>query len=177
MRPLLVILDLDETLVHIPAQPLAQRPHFAIDGYAGYRRPLLDSFLTQLRARYPLAVWTSANRDYAESVLAEIMPWRAELVFLWCSEQCTSAGAAGTTGSFKAPDTLVKAGYALERLVIVDDSPEKHLHNYRNLLRVVPFLGDPADNELPAVLRYLEWLALQPDVSAVDKRNWRVSAD
>jgi RNA polymerase II subunit A small phosphatase-like protein len=177
MKPLLVVLDLDETLVHIPAQPLAARPDFTVDGYAGYRRPQLASFLAQLRERYQLAVWTSANRNYAESVLAEVMPWRAELVFLWCSEQCSAAGAAGSSGLYKAPEKLAKAGFDLKRLVIVDDSPEKHLHSYRNLLPVLPFLGDPSDKELAAVLRYLEWLDAQPDVGSVDKRDWRPSVE
>lgn len=38
-----------------------------------------------------------------------------------------------------------RRGYNLRRVLIVDDTPEKVLHNYGNAIYATPFLGDPAD--------------------------------
>ncbi len=80
MNRLLVILDLDETLVHVPDYPLARRADFEVLGHAGYRRPFLDEFLGQLRGRYDVAVWTAAGRDYAQAVVSTIIPWWTEQI-------------------------------------------------------------------------------------------------
>lgn len=160
MERLLVILDLDETLVHVTEHPLALRPDFTVRGFAGYRRPHLDAFLAELRGRYDLAIWTTADQEYAHAVVAEIMPWRAELAFLWCRH------------ATKKVSEVVDRDPG--RVVFVDDSPEKHLKNYDNLIHIQPFLGDPSDEELPAVARYIHSLEDAANVRAIEKRNWRV---
>jgi RNA polymerase II subunit A small phosphatase-like protein len=172
---LLIILDLDETLVHVTENPPAWRPHFTVRGYTGYRRPHLDSFFEELRGRYDLAVWTAAGRAYAEAVLTEVMPWHAELAFLWCADRCTEYFDHETRDrtTIKRIEKVRKQGYDLARVVVIDDSPEKHLKNYGNLIPVKPFLGDPSDDELPAVARYIHSLEDEPNVRAIEKRYWR----
>jgi len=66
-----------------------------------------------------------------------------------------------------------RRGYALERVLVVDDSPEKHTRNYGNLVRVEPFLGDPSDDELSHLARYLPTLAKAENVRSIEKRRWR----
>lgn len=63
--------------------------------------------------------------------------------------------------------------YPLERVLVVDDSPEKHLKNFGNLVRVAPFEGDPNDRELDALSVYLTSLATCTNLRAVEKRGWR----
>lgn len=175
MKPLLVILDLDETLVHATEEPFERAAQLQVGPYFVYFRPYLNAFLTVLRERYQVAVWTSAGRDYAEEVVSAIMPWREQLAFLWSAERCTEHFNHETRNR----DTLKKLrkvrgrGFDLERVVMVDDSPEKHIRNYGNLVQVEPFLGDESDDELPAVLRFIDTLAVQPNVRAVEKRGWR----
>lgn len=48
-RPLL-ILDLDETLVHARTKPLPHAPDLSIAPYVLYRRPGLEGFLQQVAA-------------------------------------------------------------------------------------------------------------------------------
>lgn len=174
MNRLLVILDLDETLVHVTEHPPVWRPHFTVRGFAGYRRPHLDAFFDELRGRYDLAVWTAAGRAYTEEVLSEIMPWHAELAFLWCADRCTEHFDDETRGltTIKKIEKVVEHGYDLARVLVVDDSPEKH-RSYGNLIPVRPFLGDPSDDELPAVARYIHSLEVVPNVQAIEKRGWR----
>nr|WP_305119105.1 NIF family HAD-type phosphatase [Tahibacter harae] len=68
---------------------------------------------------------------------------------------------------------LRRRDYGLRRVLVVDDSPEKHTRNYANLVAVQAFEGDPADDELPRLARYLEQLAPEPDHRRVEKRRWR----
>lgn len=177
VNPLLVILDLDETLVYGTEQPLARSADLRVGPYFVYLRPHLGSFLSVLRERYSLAVWTSAGRDYAYGVVSSIMPWHAELEFFWCAERCTDHFDHETRNrnTIKKLSKVKAKGYDLERVVMVDDSPEKHVRNYGNLIHVLPFLGDEKDDELPAVLRFIDMLALQPNVRAIEKRGWRLT--
>ncbi len=174
MSRLLVILDLDETLVHVPDHPLSRRRDFEVHGHAGYARPHLTEFLDGLRRRYDVAIWTSADRAYAEAIVAEIVPRHHDLAFLWSREHCTEHFDQQSNGrtTIKTLQRVGAHGYDLGRVIMVDDAPEKHLRDYENLVPVAPFLGDYADRELPAVAAFIHTLAAVPDVRSVDKRFW-----
>jgi RNA polymerase II subunit A small phosphatase-like protein len=176
-KRLLVILDLDETLVHVPDQPLGRRADFTVAEHVGYCRPHLEGFLSELRERYRVAIWTAAGHDYAQAVVSAIVPWHVELAFLWSAEHCTAHLDRETreASTFKKLGKVEELGFDLARVLMVDDSPEKHLRNYANLVPIAPFLGSHADVELPAVAAYLRSLADHPDVRTVEKRFWRTA--
>lgn len=169
-RPLL-ILDLDETLVHARTKPLPHAPDFSIAPYVLYRRPGLEAFLQQVAAHYRLAVWTSSSPAYAQAVVSHVFEAPQQLVFVWASDRCTLRRdmELDTWTQTKPLRKLRRRGYDLRR----DDSPEKHTRNYGNLVAVQAFEGDPADGELPRLARYLEQLAPEPDYRRVEKRRWR----
>ncbi len=160
---LLVILDLDETLVHVPEQPLSRPPDFRVRGYPAYRRPHLESFLKELRGRYEVAIWTTAVAAYAEAVVAEIIPFRSELAFLWSAEECV------VEGGVKALRRVAALGFDLARVLVVDDSPEKLPEDSASLVRVTPFLGASDDTELPFIAADIHRLAEQEDVRTIEK--------
>ncbi len=64
-------------------------------------------------------------------------------------------------------------GFDLDKVIVVDDSPEKLLLNYGNLLRVNPFYGDKNDNELIYLMKYLSLLEKESNVRAIEKRMWK----
>lgn len=177
MDRLLVILDLDETLVYAADTPLSTRPDFTAANYAVYRRPHLDAFLQGLREQYRLAVWTASGRSYAEAVVSQIMPWHAELAFFWSAERCTQHFDHETRDrtTIKKLHKVKQRGYDLGRVVVVDDSPEKHIRNYGNLLHVTRWEGAAEDQELPAALDFIHNLASAPNVRAIEKRFWRTT--
>src|SRR6185436_6220697 len=88
--PLLVILDLDETLVHATEYSLGRPSDFTVERYHVYKRPHVETFLRDLRTEFRVAIWTASGRSYAEPVVDALISWRAQLEFLWCSERCTS---------------------------------------------------------------------------------------
>jgi len=171
-RSLLVILDLDETLVHVPDHPLDRRADFDVLGHDGYRRPHLAAFLDGLRGRHDVAIWTTAQRDYADAIVSAIVPWRSELAFVWTAEQCSPHVDAqtGHRGAIKDIEAVRSEGYDLSRTVMIDDAPERHPCSSANLVPIPPFLGDPRDTELGRLATFIEALARQPDVRAVEKR-------
>jgi len=176
----LLVLDLDETLIYATDLPLTNREaDFRIGRWYVYKRPSVDSFLEGCHARFArVAVWTSASATYAAAVVAHLFPERGEwLTFVWSGERCTERYDHETGESVSCKDMgklRRRLRVDLATVIAVDDSPEKHRRGYGNLVRVRPFFGDPADDELPALLAYLDHLRHAPNVRAVEKRNWRV---
>jgi TFIIF-interacting CTD phosphatase-like protein len=176
-RPLL-ILDLDETLVHgrdgpDPALPPAD---FSVLGYYIWQRPGLAAFLAAAGAWFDLAVWTASTLPYAQAVLERIMPADLPLAFVWSRTDCTWR-LDRERGEFYWLKNLNKVkrrtGRRLERIVIIDDSPRKLNRHYGNLLRVRAFTGRADDTELIDLLPYLGWLGAAENMRVIDKREWR----
>ncbi|WP_404786831.1 HAD family hydrolase [Altericista sp. CCNU0014] len=63
----LLVLDLDETLIYGTQDSLDRNPDFEVGPYSVYKRPELENFLSKVKTRFHLAVWTSSTRLYAES--------------------------------------------------------------------------------------------------------------
>lgn len=172
MRKLLV-LDLDETLIHAVETPLDRAADFEVPPYHIYKRPGVDHFLKSIADIYRLSVWTSSSPDYARDVcdaLFDALP----LEFVWASDRCTLTRDRELDRWIMAKrlSKLRRHGYSLEDVVVIDDSPEKHTQNYGNLVVVHPFEGSPSDNELALLLPYLHDLASAPNIRSVEKRGW-----
>jgi hypothetical protein len=66
----LLILDLDETLIHCTyatisgSEPVAQRGLFYL-----YERPFLGKFLTLQSEKYDLAIWSASKADYVRWII------------------------------------------------------------------------------------------------------------
>lgn len=170
----LLILDIDETLIHGDEQ-LGQPADFTVGPYGIVRRPGVARFLEfALEGFREVAVWTSATLGYAEAVLDQLLD-RRRLVFVWGRERCVRSHdpESGDVIWRKDINKLRKRWPDRGRILFVDDSPEKIARSYGNLVKVAPFLGAPADDELLWLERYLRELGPVPNVRTVEKRGWR----
>jgi RNA polymerase II subunit A small phosphatase-like protein len=180
-KPLL-ILDLDETLLHAidtedkkDNKPL---PGLTIDFWVGkilvYKRPHLAEFLTRVWQRYDLAVWSSGGKEYVEGAVQQIMAAHPKPLFVWTSARCTQRTDHDPYRqyNFKNLQKLWKR-FDRNRMLIVDDSPEKCIRNYGSAIYIKEFLGDQADDELLHLAAYLESLADAPNFRTIEKRGWR----
>ena len=70
-----------------------------------------------------------------------------------------------------------RLGYDLRRVIFIDDTARKLERSYGNLVRVRPFKGDPDDDELLHLARYLDRLDREENIRAVEKRYWREGLD
>lgn len=186
--PILLILDLDETLVHARATPLPDRPaDFELFGYHVYLRPHLPEFLQEASRHFELAVWSSASDDYVAEVVRRIVPPEVPLAFVWGRSRCTycldharfeEQGYTDHQSHYdfvKPLHKLRRRGYRLERVLIVDDTPAKARRNYGNAIYPNEYLGQPHDDELPRLLQYLLTLRDAENVRRLEKREWQQS--
>lgn len=170
----LLVLDLDETLIHARETPLEHPPSWEAAGYFVYERPGLREFLRAVFAMFEVGVWTSSSEGYASEVVPRVFVEEPPS-FVFARKRCTRAIdlELREVTMLKPILKLRRRGYAREKILYVDDSPEKLVRSYGNLVRVQRFEGDPSDDELPALARYLEELGPVPNVRAIEKRGWR----
>lgn len=171
----LLILDIDETLVYSAEMPLSRVEDFCIGPYRVYKRPHVDEFLRSVFDWFELAVWTSSGSEYAAATINRLIGDCDKLKFLWSAERCTPTLHPETREEVRVKDfkKLKRAGYSLDRVLVVDDSPEKHSRNYGNLIRIRPYLGDDSDSELRDLLPFLDWIRTHENVRRIEKRTWR----
>ncbi|MFP2956386.1 NIF family HAD-type phosphatase [Myxococcus sp. 1LA] len=181
----LLILDLDETLIHASAQSLARPADFRLSGYHVYKRPYLERFLTECASRFQLAIWSAGSDSYVAEAVKHIIPPDIDLAFVWGRSRCTFSvdqrkvledgflDPASHYNFAKKLKKLRRLGYRLERMLIVDDTPAKCIHNHGNAIYVAEFLGDADDAELPLLAAYLATLADVSNVRTLEKRGWR----
>ncbi len=181
----LLILDLDETLLHASDRPLARPADFRLSGYHAYKRPHLEPFLTECATRFQLAIWSAGHDSYVAEAVTHILPPGIDLAFVWGRSRCTFSvdsrkvqedGFLDPASHYNFAKKLRKVrrlGFHLERMLIVDDTPAKCIHNYGNAIYVKEYLGEEDDAELPRLSAYLATLAEVPNVRTVEKRGWR----
>jgi TFIIF-interacting CTD phosphatase-like protein len=171
----LLILDIDETLLFATERPLAREPDFLVGPYLVYKRPHLDKFLAAVSEWFDLAVWTSSGEDYAAGAIEFVVPDPGALKFLWSRQRCTRRFDPELQEEFWIKDLkkVKRLGYPLERLLMVDDSPEKLQRQYGNHIHVAPFVGDGADSELERLVPFLKFISSVENVRSIEKRNWR----
>ncbi len=173
----LLVLDLDETLVHGTDAPLDRPPDFSVGPYALYRRPGVEVFLAFVLERFAeVGIWTASTRGYALPVLEQIVDPEA-LAFVWCRDRCTLHVDWETREMEHLEDIrkLTRRGYRRERILFVDDTPAKLARSYGNLIAVRPYLGAEQDDELEQLARYLEGLGPVANVRTIEKRNWKAT--
>lgn len=172
----LLILDLDETLIYGTGRALA-RPHDCRAGpFFIYKRPGLDQFLASVTARYRLAVWSSASCDYVAAITRSIFPAEIALEFQWSQERCVRRYDAEWQDYYWIKDLkkVRRLGFDLNRVLIVDDTPEKVERNFGNAVYIRAFEGDQNDQELERLASYLILLADCDNFRTIEKRGWRI---
>ena len=172
---ILLILDLDETLVHARESALEHDPDFRVLQYFVYKRPGVEDFLLRCADMFDLAVWSAGSEPYVHGVIDIIMPNQIKLHFLWSGKRCTVRRNFDTGDYYPAKDLakVKRLGRSLNRMLIVDDEPIKLRKNYGNAIYVRPFEGDREDDELELLAAYLSTISGSEDVRTIEKRGWR----
>jgi len=179
MNRKLLILDVDETLIHGSEQPLDRPADFVCDWCHLYKRPYVEAFMDFCREHFRLAVWSSASRDHIDMALEQIGAADFPFEFVWGVERCSNVLTrpddcvhAGMWHWRKDLKKVKRRGYDLTQVIMLDDSPEKLDRHYGNLLRIRPFHGEPEDRELLRVMPYLLELKEAENIRAIEKRGW-----
>ncbi len=182
---ILIILDIDETLVYASKIQLEKVHDFKIGEYYVYKRPYLKELIEYIEFNFSFAIWSSASDKYVNEMTKKLdLNEKAE--FSWARSKAT----------FKRPSTfdhdgnlnfdsndhhffikrlkkVKNLGYDLEKILIVDDTPQKSRENYGNAIYISEFKGDSNDKELMELIDYLETLKYVDNVRVIEKRNWK----
>ena len=174
----LLVLDLDETLIHArgPREPPLPWPaHKRVGPFDLYLRPGVHAFLHAVLERFAaVGVWTSATADYAAIMLARLVDTDS-LRFVYTRDRCTRRRDLEAREVFWLKDICELAGFGFprHRVIFVDDKPRGLERSTGNLVRVRPYFGDPEDDELERLLPYLDAIGAAEDVRTIEKRAWR----
>lgn len=185
-QSILLVLDIDETLIHASEKPLGRRPDFQVFQFHVYCRPHLKNFLNVCTEWYDIGVWSSASDQYVQCIVNEIFPNPEQLHFVWGETRTTTrvtrpvdvhmnSRPLGYYHDRKHLSKLKRFGWPLEKILIVDDSPEKSAQNYGNAIYPKAFEGQKDDDELKFLASYLEQLKDCVNVRQIEKRGWRNS--
>ena len=175
MKPKLLILDIDETLLHSTRRGLSRVHDFLLGNYYVYLRPYARELFEFCRDRFRVAIWTSSSRNYALGTMHRLLPPDYPLEFLWSRQRCVEVYREETQELEHIKDLrdVENLGYSLNQVIFVDDTPRKLQRQQQNLLRISPFLGEPNDRELLVLMEYLEHLRGYDDIRLVDKDGWQ----
>jgi len=173
--PALIVLDIDQTLLHATTLPLDRPCDYKAERTWIYKRPHIDEFLYFCAQYFQIAVWTSARASFADEIFNQLFPY-IELQFIYSEQHCQmKLTGNGQQHSVKPVYTLTQLGFNLKRVVVIDDSPEKHYLNPENLIPVKPYYAKIEDNELYCLKNYLFSIKDQKNFLCLPKRQWRQS--
>lgn len=176
----LLVLDLDETLIHSCYVQEESRPERSPDHYLDlgdiltWERPGLRAFMDWCLDSFAgVGIWTVGTRSYA----AELVPLICDaerLAFMYGRNRCTRKRNLDTWTEYWIKDIrkLRKLGFPRTKILCVDDSPSNFERSFGNYIYMPPFTGDPGDDLLPKLQEYLETVAQEPNVRTVEKRGW-----
>ncbi len=175
IAPILLILDVDETLLYASEKRLDRESNFRVGSYFVYVRPYLQEFLQCCNEHFRLAVWSSSSADYLNAIVTAILPNDLTLEFVWSRERCIQRFDGELQEIYYVKDLkkVQRMGFDLDRMLILDDTPKKVERNYGNAIYAKPYFGDPMDSELQSLSRYLKSLAPLANVRSIEKRGWR----
>ena len=185
MKKALLILDLDETLIHASAKKLERDEKANVFDYFIYERPNLKEFLVSVSQNFELAIWSSAGDEYVDEVIKETVIGDFDYSFVWGRSRAVYrrnyeldenriSDVYRDHYQYVKPLTKVKRlGYRLERILIVDDTPHKSRLNYGNAIYPSPYEGKLEDDELIHLANYLNMIKEIENFRKIEKRNWR----
>lgn len=178
IEAILLILDIDETLLYASERRLERDPDFRVGHYFVYVRPHLREFLQTCEEHFRLAIWSSSSADYLNAIVEKVLPRELNLEFVWSRERCVQRFSGESQELYYVKDLkkVCRKEYDLDRILIVDDSPEKVERNYGNAIYVRPFFGAADDDELRNLGRYLKSVSQLTNVRCIEKRDWRKTA-
>ena len=166
-KPVTLVLDLDETLVHSQMEPRADADFVFDVQLCGVTstvyaksRPRLESFLDYAAARFEVVVFTASHQAYAETLLDKIDPTKKRIAHRLFRDACATVDGL----YLKDLDVL---GRDLAKVAMVDNTPYVFGFQPDNAVPIESWYDDPDDTELDALKLLLDRLEKAADVRPI----------
>lgn len=155
----LLVLDMDETLLHAEVSPVRHDVSFVVNMDNGSStpvyvkfRPHLNRFLSIVSRMFEVVVFTASISRYANQVLDYIDPTGSLVHHRLYREHCTE-----TNGTYVKD--LERLGRPLDRISIVDNSPVAYSFHPENAIAIPSWYDCDRDEALRQLLPHLERMA------------------
>ncbi|KAJ3349211.1 hypothetical protein HDU83_000687 [Entophlyctis luteolus] len=162
----LLVLDLDETLVHSSFKPVPDAdyviPILIEENYHNVyvlKRPHVDDFIKNMAEHFELAVFTASVSNYADPVLDLLDPQRVIQHRLY-REHCVQLN-----GNYVKDLSVL--GRPIEECIIIDNNPMAYAFQPSNAIPCATWYNDMEDDELVELQPFLIGLKEIPDVRKV----------
>lgn len=171
-RKKILVLDLDETLVHCKAAEslnestrswdkkikITMSGGGLVDVYIFYR-PYLMSFQKTVNKYFEVCIFTASNPNYANPVIDTFDPNQKYIKARYYRDSCLN-----NEKGYWVKDLGMFKERTLKDIVIVDNSASCYISNLENAIPVVPFIDNNADNELKDQEEFQIWLSKKEDI-------------
>jgi RNA polymerase II subunit A small phosphatase-like protein len=156
----LVIFDLDETLLHSRQEWLDREPDYVLDRLAVYFRPNALKLIEAVAKKFEIGVWSAGSPLYVDSIVERMFGTDVKPLFVWNRDHCTAKFEFSyfQTLFLKDLNKMGDFGFDLTSTLIIEDDPVKVRDFARNALFVSQYFGDEADDELSALVDYIDGL-------------------
>lgn len=175
----ILVLDLDETLIHShhdglvrPTVKPGTPPDFILRveidrhpvRFYVYKRPHVDRFLNIVSQWYDLVVFTASMEIYGAAVADKLDDKRGVLTRRYYRQHCTLDNCSYTKD-------LSSICTDLSKIFILDNSPGAYKGYPENAIPIKSWFSDPTDTSLLSLLPFLDSLRFCSDVRSVLSRN------
>lgn len=170
-KPLLVI-DLDETLIHSMAGRQKGDHVFSLYGRANSKvtftviiRPFALEFLRSIKEHFTLVLFTASEKAYADKCLELLDPRNEFFTLRLYKTNCLNID-----NKFNIKDLRIFRNVPISDILILDNNPICYLLQPGNAIPVVSFFGGSEDTELKKLASILSLIApLENKLEAVGR--------
>lgn len=133
-----------------------------------YFRPGVFEFLNEASKHFQLGIFTASHKDYADAVISTLDPTGALFSFKLYREQCISFGKA------KIKDLRILSDLDLSKTIILDNSIYSFTNQLSNGVLISSFYGSEEDQDLTNMLSYLvQYISQCNDVRYVNEQVFK----
>lgn len=174
----LLLLDLDETLVHCTGKVTEENNNYqhTVEVTLSYGkkariginiRPYFREALEMLKENYTLVIYTASHQSYTDAVLNLIDPNRELFEYRLYRNNCIPIKIEGN--NFFIKDLNIIENYSLNDIVIVDNSVLSFAFHIDNGIPIVPYYEGTEDSELKILSLYLTSICKETDLRKANK--------
>ena len=158
----LFIFDMDETLLHTRKgaelqEGMGSNTRVTDKGTMFDIRPYLKDLIGSLSKVANVVIYSAAESQYVHEVLHDIIDLIPRVNFYYTRKHCTL-----NSGIYLKTSKITN--FHKKNIVIIDDNIGNWPKDLDNIIPILPFFGDPGDEELRKLKYYLLSLVLLPDV-------------
>ena len=84
----LIILDVDETLIHACPEWIGRKPDFMAADQMIFIRPYAKALIRLALRQHQVAIWTASYGQYTREILTELFDDLSDIAFIWDRNDC-----------------------------------------------------------------------------------------